>query len=180
MENQVGLRFNRKDSLEVLEKYREICKGTSYRPASDEDTQMVFSEIEKEIFVTDRISLDPYFGKKIANRRYLFWMKDELSRGARLYISTHNGKSLGFILFKQNTDKKVIIDLLGGLFKRNDSRYLGADMMSIYANRLCFCDSGVTTYKTAVSSNNLKILQLHLMAGAKITTLKNVLIKHFD
>ena len=178
MENQINLRGTRKDISNVLEKYRSVCVGADYRPADKDDIKRVFSEMERNIFVTDRISLDPHFGINVANRRYSLWMKDELERGATIQIYLFEGKPIGFSLDKVKADGKTVVGLLGGLFNRPETRYLGS--MYIYAGVMSFCKSDLRFLRTAVSSNNLNILQLHLMFGREITDIKNVLIKHFD
>ena len=176
MENQIDLRANRTDIADSVEKYRKVCAGAHCRLANEEDIQMIFSEMERGIFDTDRVALDPYFGVKAANRRYLFWIQDELKRGAWATIYTFEDDPIGFSLDKASANGKTIISLLGGLFNQPETRRLGAILR--YAGAVGFCNSGFLFLKTAVSSNNLNILQLHLAFGCRITAIKNVLIKH--
>ena len=178
MENQIGLKAVRKDLLKAFEDYKKILyDDVSYRAADDDDIKMICAEIETGMFTTDRIALDPYFGLKIANRRYVLWMQDELKRGAFAHIALYEGKPIGFFLDKIRSEKKLS-GLLGGIFKNEQSRNLGAACM--YASRIFFANTDWRETKTAVSSNNLNILNLHLMFGHKITDIKNVLVKHFD
>lgn len=175
MENQIDLRANRKDIADSVEKYRKVCAGAHCRLADEEDIQMIFSEMERGIFDTDRIALDPYFGVKAANRRYLFWMQDELKRGASLYLTKHYEKTLGFCLFKRNGSE--IHDLLGGLLNLHEAEQ-GKGLFSHYASRVCFLNCGARVYKTSISSNNLGIVRLQFMFGCTVNNIKNVLIKH--
>lgn len=178
MENQIGLKAVRRDLLKAFEDYKKIFYDeVSYRAASDDDIKMVCAEIEKGMFTTDRIALDPHFGIEIANHRYVLWLKDELKRGALLHLTLHEGNTIGFFLDKITGEKKLA-GLLGGIFKNAESQNLGAAYM--YAGRIFFADTDWKETKTAVSSNNLNILNLLLMFGHKITDIKNVLVKHFD
>lgn len=178
MENQISLKGIRRDLLKAFEDYKKIFYDeVSYRAANDDDIQMIYSEIEKGMFTTDRIALDPYFGVSVANRRYILWMQDELKRGAFANIALYDNKPIGFFLDKILGEKKLS-GLLGGIFKNQESQNSGAAYM--YSSRIYFSESDWKETKTAVSSNNLNILNLHLMFGHKIIGIQNVLVKHFD
>ena len=177
IENQVGLRCSRKDALDALNKYRQICEGVSYRSASEDDIQLIFSEIENGIFTTDRVALDSYFGKEIANRRYLLWTKDEISRGSFIHLALYENKPFAFFLDKA-VNEKTLHGLLGGLFNSAKLKNLG--MMYMYSATLSFIDNGWKFSITDASSNNPQILKLQFMFGKQITTIKNVFVKHFD
>ena len=181
IENQIALRSARKDVIKSVETYKHIFDGdVSCRTANDDDLNMIYSELKKEIFSTDRIALDPYFGKKIANRRYLLWTQDELKRGATVNLFLFHGSPAGFFLYKLDNEKKILKDTLGGLFNqfKKYSGALGASLF--YAGRVNFLEKDWKFHKTFVSSNNLEALNLHIMLGSKITDIKNVLVKHFD
>lgn len=178
IENQIGLKIVRKDSMKSFEEYKKFFDDeVSYRSADDDDTEMIFSEMAKGMFTTDRIALDPKFGIEVANRRYIFWMKDELRRGALLHIALYEGQPFGFFLDKPK-GKNTLSGLLGGIFNQYKAQNLGAAY--IFAGRKFVSENNYKANITCVSSNNLNILQLHLMFGYKITEITNVLVKHFD
>lgn len=181
IENQIGLRAARRDVLKAVEDFKKnFADGVSYRVANETDKQLILAEIEKNMFTTDRIALDPHFGLEIANRRYAFWLQDEINRGTGLYVFLFNGEACGFFLHKSDLEKNAVNDLLGGCFNFFKSKHNASGGMMFYSGRLSFLDSGRKVHKTFVSSNNLGSLNLHLALGSKIIEIKNVFVKHFD
>ena len=179
MEAQVGLKLERENVIDTYEKYRDLFPNVTYRSASENDLEYVVSEIQKGIFETDRISLDPYFGKTVANRRYAIWTEDTYRRGGNLFISFYREKPMGFFLdLYEDEKKKKIKGLLGGLFLNENHQHCGS--MHIFVGRMSFLDRELLMEKTSVSTNNLSILQLQLMFGSKIVSIDNVYIKHIN
>ena len=176
IENQIDLTFNREDAIKSWEKYENLFPEVSYRPATDDDMQIIFEELKRGMFKTDRIALDPYFGLEIANRRYAFWIKDAVERGANVCTCLNKNEPVGFFVFTLKGKKSVA--LLGGVFDKTELSHLGS--MQVYGGLKCMCECDCSSEKTAVSSNNLNMLQLHLMFGRKIKRIKNVFVKHFD
>ena len=177
IENQISLKLTRENAIKALEEHKEFLDDISYRLADESDMQLIYSEIEKGIFKTDRIALDPNFGVEIANRRYAFWIKDALKNGAHVYLSLYENKPVGFFVGKSTQNKKSN-GLLSGNFTNSESYLQGA--FNFLAGHKCFLDSNININQTAVSSNNLDVLRLHLMLGRTITGIKNVLVKHYD
>ncbi len=177
MENQIGLKLTHESAIKALEAYREFYDGVSYKLANESELQMIFSEIERGIFKTDRIALDPEFGVKVANKRYIFWIKDAVARGANVFLSVYEGKAIGFFMGKPSGSKNSE-GLLGGIFNRPESYHQGS--FHLLAGHKCFLDSKLAVDRTFVSSNNLDVLRLHLMLGRTVTNIRNVFIKHFN
>ncbi len=177
MEAQIGLKSERRNVADAYEKYKDFFPDVTYRFADENDLDYVVSEIQKGIFETDRIALDPYFGKTVANRRYALWTEDTYRKGGNLFISFYHGKPMGFFLdLYEDKQKKKIKGLLGGLFLNENHRHCGS--MHIFVGRKSFLDRELLTEKTFVSTNNLSILQLQLVFGSKIVSINNVYIKH--
>lgn len=177
MEAQIGLKLERGNVIEACEKYQDLFPNVTYRAADDNDMDYVISEIQKGIFETDRIALDPCFGKKIANRRYALWTEDTCRKGGNLFISLYREKPIGFFLdVYEDEKKKKIKGLLGGLFISENHQHYGS--MHIFVGRRSFLDRELLLEKTSVSTNNLSILQLQLMFGSKIISIDNIYIKH--
>ena len=177
IENQISLKLTRENAIKALEENKDFLGDISYKLADESDMQMIYSEIEKGIFKTDRIALDPKFGIEIANRRYAFWIKDALKNGARVYLSLYENKPIGFFVSKSTQNKKSN-GLLGGIFNSSENHLQGA--FNSLAGLKCFLDTETNISTTAVSSNNLDVLRLHLMFGQTITGIKNVFVKHYD
>lgn len=177
MEAQIGLKLERGNVIETCEKYQDLFPDMTYRAADDNDLDYVISEIHKGIFETDRIALDPYFGKEIANKRYALWTEDAYRMGGNLFLSLYRKKPIGFFLdVYEDEKKKKIKGLLGGLFQSENHQHYGS--MHIFVGRRAFLDRKLLMEKTSVSTSNLSILQLQLMFGSKIVNIDNIYIKH--
>lgn len=177
IESQIGLKLEREDALEKYEKYKEMFPGISYKSVSKDELNNVVAEINKGIFTTDRIALDPFFGIGAANKRYALWTQDEVRRGAEIFYSYYNDQPIGFFLAK-NAGNGNIKGLLGGLFVNENTRNYGG--VYLFSTIKCFLDGAGKVDRTMVSSNNISILQLHLMFGRTITGMTNVFVRHFE
>ena len=177
IENQIGLKLTRESAIKALEEYREFCNGISYKLADESEKQLIFDEIERGIFKTDRIALDPKFGVNVANLRYSFWIKDAIARGAYLCLTLYENEPIGFFMSRYAGNQKSDV-LLGGIFNRPNSYHYGA--FHLLAGHKSFIDGNIKVNTTFVSSNNLEILKLHLMLGRTITSIRNVFVKHYD
>lgn len=70
-----------------------------YRKLSAQDELDRFeAELDKGLFNTDRIYLDPNFTKVRAAHRYKCWIKDEMERGAELFEIAYKEHAIGFSL----------------------------------------------------------------------------------
>lgn len=177
IENQIGLKLYREDAIRAFEEYKNLFEGVSYRQATEGDMEIIYRELKRGMFKTDRIALDPFFGVEIANRRYAFWIKDAVNQGAKTCICLYKNNPVGFSVDKEKNNK-IYDSLLGGIFARDELHNFGA--AASQASTKKFIDGNYEFEKTAVSSNNLNVLQLHLMFGRKIDKIKNVFVKHFD
>lgn len=177
IESQIGLKLERDEALEKYEFYKGMFPGIGYKKVGNGKLENVIGEINKGMFTTDRIALDPLFGVKIANKRYALWTQDEVHRGAEVFYSYYNEQPIGFFLAKEAGGGNIK-GLLGGLFVRAEARNYGG--VYLFSTLKCFLDGTGKIDRTMVSSNNVPILQLHLMFGRKITSITNVLVKHFD
>ena len=73
-----------------------LSKQMSYEEMNDDDIMIMNSQIDAGMFKTDRIILDPHFNSKQAANRYKLWMRDELSRGSRLFVYKYKDQPVGF------------------------------------------------------------------------------------
>lgn len=173
IENSLELKITREDALAAIEEYKHVYADVSYRLATDDDIQLLFDEFERGIFEKDEIALDPRFGEKVANRRLKLWTKDIIARGGKIFIALYNNNPIGFF-----TGEGKNSDGFGGAFNRPDTKNWGS--MFVYAGHKCFTDSGGKHEKFCASTNNIKVIRLHLAFGAKIINIRNTFVKHFD
>lgn len=73
---EIGLR-----ELTLPAVYRRFEQEIVVKEADREQRESILREIESgDIFETDRIALDPYFGKEMAGKRYANWSRIFSSR----------------------------------------------------------------------------------------------------
>ncbi len=177
IENQISLRLPRIEALEKKNFYKKIYQDVTFQLIENEqDVENIKHKIKEGIFTTDRIAIDSYYGIEIANTRYANWVQDEVDKGSLLYFVIYQNKKIGFFLSKP-INNKLQYGLLGGFFLQYSDAALGS--MMDYCMICEFITSERKFMETAVSSNNLVILQLHLLFGYKIKAMTNILIKHY-
>lgn len=156
--------------------YERFMKDVDIKEANAEEIECVMKHIEQgELFATDRIAVDSYFGKKIAGIRYSNWVKDLLPKGARVSIALFKNVPVAFGI---NIDRENSVSdaFLGGLLENGVGSGLG--FLALYANIVTAKKYGNKKIVSSVSSNNQAIINLHLQFGYRIKNMHYVLIKH--
>ena len=159
------------------ERYASIASRIIGHVATADEVGDLLAMIERgEIFTTDRIALDPAFGREVAGRRYANWTRDLLAAGATLVVSEYDGQRFGFSVDQLSENGKEWHSILGGNFPDNHGEGLAAVGMCKTILKAYSC--GSRRFVSAVSSNNLPILKIHLECGLKIKSISDVLIRH--
>lgn len=175
VEMSIGMEGKTKE-IELPVIYQRFMKDVEIVEANQEEINYVLEKIEEgNIFQTDRISLDPCYGKKIAGIRYGNWVRDLLKRNARICLAKIKGSPIAFGI---NMDKENGISdaFLGGILDENKGRGFG--FLALYANLAAAKKYKNKKIVTNVSSNNHAIINLHIQYGFKISGMNYVLIKH--
>lgn len=142
---------------------------------AENDPEKLFGEDEKELFRTDRIALDPHFSVETANRRYMNWLGDEISRGTEVFRLIYKGGGVGFFALKK-ISPQVYDVFLGGIFEKYRAGGMGVPLIVKEAQTAA--DRGAARIVTHVSSNNISAMAANLAAGYRPVSVKNVFIKH--
>lgn len=159
LETQLSLmdRFKADDMLDLCEKTHERIE---FRVVEKNEVawERVIAKVTPEMFDTDRVSLDPELGPEIACKRYQNWMRDlREDPRSELTVMLLDGKEIAFGL--DIIDGSTRHGILGGNFLEfKDTGYgtvIIAGKKSNAALRL----------RTAVSSNNPKVLRIHQNCG---------------
>lgn len=144
--------------------------------ADEKGIEKVLNEIIKgDIFVTDKVSRDPFFSTVKCGNRYYHWSKDVLGEGAHMYMAHYKGQDIGFGI-NYSKDGKLYDAFLGGVFPEYTNKGLG--FLPIHANVSTIISQGGNKIITGVSSNNSPILRLHILFGFDIQEMSYILIKH--
>ncbi len=155
-----------------LNTYMSIeCK----RANSNESIERLLANMTVGMFTTDRIYLDPAFGKEYSLRRYRNWIYQEYCRGSNIYNIIYQGEEIGFIIYRVEND--CIHVLLWGLFESHQRKGLG----SIVPLSAYWIGENVETFtnlETKVSSNNKGIILKLCQLGFDLSEMEYVFVKH--
>ena len=88
-----------------------------------EEIALIAKKLGNDMFLTDRIALNPNFGPNIANIRYGYWIKEMTTEGCELYELKYHGCKVGFCLIK--CFDSTIDYLLGGLYPQYQDKGIG-------------------------------------------------------
>ena len=144
----------------------------TYAPMNEEDRLELFQELDKGLFSTDRIALDPKFSIQIANKRYKNWL---LQGGSQLFKISFQRKNIGFFAFK-DFDSEYCSAFLTGLY--SEARGKGFGRAPIYFPLVEGKKRGQKLHVCSVSLNNKPIINLHIKLGSLIRQTHYVFVKH--
>lgn len=141
----------------------------------DEDFEILYQEINNGSFSFDRISNDPYFGQKVANRRFTNWINDERKRGAEFLKATIKGEMTGFFSIRE-VKPGVYTSALGGTFMKWRKGGLGTNVQTPEVVKA----RGGKKVIVGVSTNNMIQIRALIQNGYFPTNANHVFIKHCD
>ncbi|MGN6711800.1 hypothetical protein [Anaerocolumna jejuensis] len=154
---------------------KRLLDEMSYEEMTEIDRQELFGEIDKGIFTTDRIILDPYFTRKQANNRYKGWIKQETDNGSQIYKMIYRGSTVGFFTYK-DIGKGVYFPYIGGIYES----YLKAGVG--FAQNCFHIEEAVKRSGKKVlgsySTNNRGAASIHMSMGYILDETTYVYVKH--
>ena len=160
----------------VPDMYRRFMPYLSFEYANEEEKRNVLEIVrEKEMFVTDKVARDPYFGSKKAGIRYSYWLEEILNTKGKLLIVRYKDIKVGFDVCVDKGNG-VVEAVLGGVFPEYENKGLG--FAPIYLLLKSAQNTDVKKMVVTVSSNNMAILRLHEAFGFRIESMSYVLFKH--
>lgn len=162
--------------LKEVERNRIIQRlydETTYREMTDEDFELLITEIKDGMFDSDRISNDPHFGKEKAANRYINWSKDLRNKGARFYTIRYRDDSTGFVVL-DTKDQITYSSILGGGYQKYRKSGIGIIQKEQEITKALGGKRVVTT----VSSNNVGQFKALIMNGYKPYSIEHVFVKH--
>jgi len=161
---------NKVAAAKRLRMFESTCQ-----PMNDSDLKELFVELEKGMFITDRIYNDAHFSKEAAEVRYKNWLIDEYEKGSIIYKSIFRGKTIGFFVLKRMKND-VFYPFLAALYNDYIDRGFG---ISMSVNILSECiNQGAKQVSTYISSNNLAIIRVDVLLGYSINGIFYVFVKH--
>jgi hypothetical protein len=152
-----------------------MVHATSTEEMNSADINQLVAEINNDLFLHDRISLDPRFGQKLSNKRYIGWLFDELHSGSKLFNLIYKQENIGFFVLK-----KIAPDIcratLGAVYAKYQKAGFGLCMNYheiMESNRW-----KARSIFTSFSSNNENASAIHFSMAYKLDSQYYVFIKH--
>jgi len=162
-------------NIELTGIQKRLNNAISYEEMDQEDISRLYAELQKGVFITDRIYLDTFFSKEQAAQRYAYWLEDEVSRGAQLYKVIYNTQTIGFFIFKE-TCSGGCYPFLSGLYESAKTPGAGKVLLhKIIEEATGRCLKFISSY---ISTNNLPVVKVHISEGFTISNISYVYIKH--
>jgi GNAT superfamily N-acetyltransferase len=172
LEAQSDLHKNLSRDAAVEPYLLSAARRGSFTPVcTAEDLSALLNRLDG-VFDSDRISLDPAFGKQVSLQRYRGWIEDRFGKdGAHIAWITADGVRVGFFFLEQKGD--AADSALAGLFPEFKGKGYGPLIIS--AHMECAKNAGVKKLVTRVSLNNLESLRLHLAFGYQLAGARYVM-----
>lgn len=145
---------------------------------TQEGMDEILSQITPDMFSTDRIYLDSYFPHEASSRRYINWIRTEFQReDSALAKYFYDEKNVGFTLIRQKGNG-IIQGFLGGIYEKYQDRGLGMITASLKFIAAKKEGKPFKILHTAISSNNIPMLQFYNYLGFKVDGMNYVFVKH--
>jgi len=144
---------------------KRFLPDISIKEASEEEIRYMEEAIGNGLFATDKISLNPRFGVKVAGKRYINWISDEMEKGAHLYSFFYKDVLSGFFIYKESAPETVY-PFLAALFPGKYEKILGVNL--VFSCISLAKENEYRRYITDVSSNNLPIIRIIELLGMRI------------
>ncbi len=138
-----------------------------------EQERMVRS-VEMGVYHNDRISVDPYFSQQLANRRYSFWIQDEIKRGTSFWQFELEDCVFGFVGVQRT--QETAHDVLNGIYPEFRGR--GLSKAFTYHTVQEYQRRGAKFLTTDISSNNPLALKRCLNYGYTLEKMTYIWVKH--
>jgi len=137
----------------------------------------ILNQITPNMFSTDRIYLDPHFSKDASMRRYINWIRTEfVNKTAIITKSFFDEREVGFGMHRDNNGNRI--GLLGGIYECGQAEGLGlmTGCIGFLAGKKY--SKPFKLINTAISSNNVPMVQIYNYLQFKIDSMRYVFIKH--
>lgn len=157
---------------------RRILPRVSYRIVKDlAEAEDITARIGTDMFLTDRISLDPAFGPELGCRRYCNYLLNSVRSGQNEVIGVYFDNLLvGFEMYSMEGD--TCLGKLGGIFP--DIQVPGLGFLVTCSPLLFTAERyGARKFVADVSSNNMPIVSLYEYLHFRMEGLTYVFAKHF-
>lgn len=175
--------------IELEMKYKDIClddmlikyieRDTSFLEVKEnKELEEILERITPNMFVTDRIALDPLFGYDFSCKRYKNWMKTAfLNKTASFLKMFYKNEHVGFIMYR--IKGSIWYGYLSGIYDGVDQ---GLGLLTACGGLIYMKKNEVNikTVVTAISSNNTPVVPITNHCHYNFKGFKYVFVKHND
>lgn len=174
IETALSLSIN-PSAMTVSPKFENIIKRCSYMQMNDRDIEIMENQINKGIFSTDRISLDPHFSPEISASRYINWIRDLNEKGNPFIKVLYDNETVGFFI-----NNRISNDVYDGILAGVYESYLNSGMgFCVQWAGVDYVRSlGAKRYLGHISLNNPGVLKVLMSLGYNITKAQYVFVRH--
>lgn len=163
--------------LDIPEKLLRICRKCSFAPMDDDDIARMYREIDKNIFKTDRVYLDPHFTGAQAANRYKGWVSDLIAAGNVPYKTIFAGEQIGFFINREVAEG-VYDGILAAVYEQYEGSGMGLCVQ--YAGVALAQQANAVKYLGHISGNNPAVMRVLSALGFEISDIDYVFVKHND
>jgi hypothetical protein len=154
---------------------QRIADSTSHALMNDADRDVLWAELRKGMHDTDRVALDPHFGKDRAAERYIGWIQDEIARGTDVYKMTYKDQAIGYFTMKHVGDG-VYYPFLAGMYESH--RTSGMGFLVAYRPMIEVMARSGRVISTYISTNNEPAIRMHVNLSFNFGQVTYVYVKH--
>jgi len=154
---------------------KEAVDSISFIPINSIDR--VCENINKGMFTSDRVALDPCFSKEQAINRYVGWIHDEYDRGTLFFEYYHADEVIGFICLRPVDETKTTYAVFSGLYPKENRFSPGSAIM--YKQLDVARHIGAEKLMTYISTNNTAVVHIDTQCGFVVRDTKYIFVKHF-
>ena len=177
IETQLKLSKDIKD-FDLNDRYiRRLLPYVNYKIIDDEFAiEEILNRINPNMFITDRISLDPIYGPEVGCKRYKNYIRNSFCQKSLEIIGIVFKNQL--VGFEMHTIKDgACYGKLGGIF--NDVKIPGLGFLTACAPLLFVHERyGVTKFIPDISANNMPVLNLYDYFHFNVVSMTYVFVKH--
>ena len=151
-----------------------LYNAISVEPMNERDFEILYNEINKGVFDSDRIYIDSFFTHEMARKRYINWILDELKAGTEFFQYIYKYDPIGFFALKEQ-EKGFYTSFIGGIY----TEYRKGGIGSVIKVPEEVKKKGGKKVSSNVSSNNIMQVKALILNGYRPESITHTFIKHF-
>lgn len=177
METQIEVELRQKEFNYEDRLLKFLSPDVSFKDVeTEEEFEALLQGMTPEMFVSDRIALDPHFGLEMSYRRYRNWMKTAfINKSASFFQILYKGEPVGFSMYRIKDG--LWHGDLGGMYPSSDQ---GLGLLTAAAAFLYMKQRELKNLKlvSCISSNNTPVISAFNYCHFNFRKFKYVFVKH--